>query len=75
MFSSPLSHHHPAPTHTFPTPSVIWPCLSQTFLEVSAAHYPERLGSLLLIDAPAVFSIMWKALESLIDPKTFKKIK
>jgi len=49
--------------------------IAKAFLEISAAHYPERLGQFVLLDAPPVFSMLWKAIKSLVDPKTYAKIR
>jgi hypothetical protein len=48
--------------------------LAKTFLSVTASHYPERLGHFWVIDAPSVFSGLWRAVSPLIDPKTREKI-
>lgn len=50
------------------------PRLSRVFLNLAASHYPERLGNFFIIDAPSVFSTLWKAIVNFIDPKTRKKI-
>lgn len=51
------------------------PRLAKTFLDVSAEHYPERLGLFLVVDAPKLFSVLWNAIKYWVDPKTFKKIR
>lgn len=51
------------------------PKLARIFLSVSATHYPERLGTIIVIDAPTIFSTLWKAVQPFIDPVTKKKIK
>lgn len=51
------------------------PKLAKTFLDVSAEHYPERLGLFLVVDAPRLFSVLWNAIKYWVDPKTFKKIR
>jgi hypothetical protein len=38
-------------------------------------HYPERLGSLILINAPSVLSVSWKIVQGFLDAVTKKKIK
>ncbi|EOD42177.1 hypothetical protein EMIHUDRAFT_194943 [Emiliania huxleyi CCMP1516] len=56
-------------------------CLHPTHLafckglaRTDAAHYPERLGRLLLINAPAVFEKFWNAFKAVLDPNTVAKI-
>lgn len=49
--------------------------LAKSFLDVSAQHYPERLGLFLLVDAPRLFNALWSAIENWIDPVTKKKIR
>jgi hypothetical protein len=41
----------------------------------TAAHYPERSGSIFVINVPSWFSIIWKTVSPWIDPVTVKKIK
>eukprot|EP00197_Chlamydomonas_leiostraca_P004614 CAMPEP_0202863814 /NCGR_PEP_ID=MMETSP1391-20130828/4301_1 /ASSEMBLY_ACC=CAM_ASM_000867 /TAXON_ID=1034604 /ORGANISM="Chlamydomonas leiostraca, Strain SAG 11-49" /LENGTH=358 /DNA_ID=CAMNT_0049543487 /DNA_START=136 /DNA_END=1212 /DNA_ORIENTATION=+ len=50
------------------------PKLAKAFLDVAGEHYPERLGYFLVLDAPTVFSMLWRAIEVFIDRKTHKKI-
>ena len=50
------------------------PRLAQIFLEVSAKHYPERLGLFLIIDPPRIFRGLWRMLQPYIDPATKKKV-
>ncbi|GFR48901.1 hypothetical protein Agub_g10849 [Astrephomene gubernaculifera] len=51
------------------------PKLAKLFLDISAEHYPERLGLFLVVDAPALFGLLWKAISAFVDPKTYKKIR
>lgn len=51
------------------------PRLAKAFLDVSAEHYPERLGLFLLVDAPKLFGVLWKAISGFVDPKTYTKIR
>jgi len=37
-------------------------------------HYPERLGVLILVDAPFVFRAFWKVISPFVDAKTLKKV-
>jgi len=50
------------------------PQLARIFLNLSAAHYPERLGQFLIVGAPSIFSTLWKAVHPFIDVNTRKKI-
>mmetsp|Transcript_15117 Transcript_15117/g.32788 ORF Transcript_15117/g.32788 Transcript_15117/m.32788 type:complete len:312 (+) Transcript_15117:167-1102(+) len=51
------------------------PSLALSFLELSADHYPERLGQLLVLDAPGILTPLWNMLKPFIDPVTHKKIR
>mmetsp|Transcript_84247 Transcript_84247/g.176302 ORF Transcript_84247/g.176302 Transcript_84247/m.176302 type:complete len:375 (+) Transcript_84247:80-1204(+) len=42
---------------------------------VLANYYPERLGQVLLWNAPIVFSGFWQIISPFIDPVTFRKIR
>ncbi len=46
----------------------------QAFLNVSAEYYPERLGLFVIVDAPKLFSVLWKAVRKFVDPKTRRKV-
>lgn len=37
-------------------------------------HYPERLGSIFVINAPHMLSIAWKVVQAFLDPVTKKKV-
>lgn len=50
------------------------PRLAKIFLNLAAEHYPERLGHFFVVDAPTLFSSLFKTIRPLIDPKTAKKI-
>jgi hypothetical protein len=39
-----------------------------------SAHYPERLGTLLVINAPSVLAISWRVIQEFLDPVTKEKI-
>jgi hypothetical protein len=36
--------------------------------------YPERLGCCLLLNAPAVFKLLWTAIKRVLSPRTADKI-
>ncbi|RYH32724.1 hypothetical protein EON65_00050 [archaeon] len=38
-------------------------------------HYPERLGNMLIINAPTVLSVAWKVVQGFLDPVTKKKVR
>ena len=50
------------------------PRLARIFLNLSAAHYPERLGTFFIVSAPAVFNTLWRAISAFIDPVTKQKV-
>ncbi|PSC70915.1 Random slug 5 [Micractinium conductrix] len=50
------------------------PRLAKIFLNLSAAHYPERLGTFFVVSAPSVFNTLWRAISHFIDPVTKQKI-
>ena len=58
------------------TPTLFCPDL-KVFLcaDISAKHYPERLGLFLVVGAPRIFSGLWHVLQPLVDPFTRQKIK
>uniref|UniRef100_A0A7S0UYL0 CRAL-TRIO domain-containing protein n=1 Tax=Polytomella parva TaxID=51329 RepID=A0A7S0UYL0_9CHLO len=49
--------------------------IAKAFLDISAEHYPERLYKFVILGAPSIFSVLWKAVAPLVDPKTYKKIR
>lgn len=51
------------------------PRLAKIFLDVSAKHYPERLAVFYCIDAPGLFSMLWRALQPFVDPITREKVR
>ncbi|KXZ55527.1 hypothetical protein GPECTOR_2g1076 [Gonium pectorale] len=51
------------------------PKLAKLFLDISAEYYPERLGLFLVVDAPSLFGMLWRAISGFVDPKTYKKIR
>lgn len=50
------------------------PRLAKAFLDVSAKHYPERLGKFFVVGAPGVFNMLWRAIRGMVDPNTKEKI-
>jgi hypothetical protein len=38
-------------------------------------HYPERLGTVVVINAPSVLAIAWRVVQGFLDPVTKQKIK
>ena len=50
------------------------PRIADTFLDLSAKHYPERLGAFLVVGAPFLFNGLWSVVQPLVDAATRKKI-
>ncbi|GMH32744.1 hypothetical protein BSKO_00578 [Bryopsis sp. KO-2023] len=50
------------------------PSMARIFLDVSATHYPERLGVYFLVDTPTIFEVLWKMVKPLLDPVTAQKL-
>ena len=42
-------------------------------VEIDGAHYPETLGTHYIINAPLIFTGMWKVIKKWLDPKTAAK--
>merc|ERR1719265_2919049 len=42
-------------------------------MKVMQDQFPERLGAAMVCNAPALFAVMWKAVEGWIDPVTKAK--
>ena len=51
------------------------PKLARLFLDISAEHYPERLALFVIVDAPSLFGMLWRAISTFVDPKTYNKIR
>jgi len=47
---------------------------ARELLSILQNHYPERLGVLILVDAPFVFRAFWKVISPFVDAKTLKKV-
>jgi len=50
------------------------PRLGATALPMFASHYPERMGQIVLLDPPALFNLVWTAIQPVLDPVTKSKI-
>lgn len=50
------------------------PSLGTTIVSTFSEIYPERLGRVILLDAPTVFGMLYGALKPFIDPRTAAKI-
>ncbi len=37
-------------------------------------HYPERLGTMVIVNAPAMLSFAWRIIQGFLDPVTKEKI-
>uniref|UniRef100_A0A6T8PAQ3 CRAL-TRIO domain-containing protein n=1 Tax=Hemiselmis andersenii TaxID=464988 RepID=A0A6T8PAQ3_HEMAN len=49
------------------------PRFSIWLIQMLQNHYPERLGACIVIDAPRIFSILWKAAKSVAASNTLEK--
>ena len=67
----PPSYPPPPPPLPLPPSSLSPPPPPQ----VSGTHYPERLGVFMVVDPPGIFTILWKAIQAFVDPKTYTKIR
>ena len=77
-----MSSHRPAlgtldcTLRQLTTPTLFCPELKHFLCaDISAKHYPERLGLFLVVGAPRIFSGLWHVLQPLVDPFTRQKIK
>jgi len=57
----------------FGTKNMDYEAVKRLFM-LLANYYPERLGQVLLLNAPGVFNVFWRVIRPYIDPVTFKKI-
>jgi len=48
--------------------------LGIAFVKTFSSHYPERLGSIQLIDPPGVFQVLLKAVGAVMDERTAAKL-
>mmetsp|Transcript_123505 Transcript_123505/g.394524 ORF Transcript_123505/g.394524 Transcript_123505/m.394524 type:complete len:111 (+) Transcript_123505:265-597(+) len=48
--------------------------VTNRLFQLLADFFPERLGRLLLWNAPRMFSAFWRIVSQVIDPVTFRKI-
>ncbi|KAG1676460.1 hypothetical protein FOA52_002280 [Chlamydomonas sp. UWO 241] len=51
------------------------PGLAMSFIELTGTHYPERLGQLIVLDAPSIMTPVWNMVRPFVDPATHKKIR
>ena len=51
------------------------PITGQRVISLLQVHYPERLGMVIIYDAPWLFSAMYKALRVVMDERTRQKIR
>lgn len=49
--------------------------LMKALISLDSSHYPERLGTLVVINAPSVLWITWRIIQSFLDDVTRAKIK
>lgn len=38
-------------------------------------HYPERLGTMIIINAPTMLSVAWRVVQTFLDPVTTQKVR
>eukprot|EP00615_Pteridomonas_danica_P012556 CAMPEP_0114336896 /NCGR_PEP_ID=MMETSP0101-20121206/6013_1 /TAXON_ID=38822 ORGANISM="Pteridomonas danica, Strain PT" /NCGR_SAMPLE_ID=MMETSP0101 /ASSEMBLY_ACC=CAM_ASM_000211 /LENGTH=336 /DNA_ID=CAMNT_0001468973 /DNA_START=30 /DNA_END=1040 /DNA_ORIENTATION=+ len=50
------------------------PAMGSTALPMFAAHYPERLGQIVLVDPPRIFAGLWAGVQPILDPVTKSKV-
>lgn len=50
------------------------PAVGRRSLSLFAAHYPERLSAAIVVDAPPLFSALYRLLHPFIDPVTAAKL-
>jgi hypothetical protein len=48
---------------------------SKILITILQTHYPETLGTMLIVDAPMLFSACWAVIKMWIDPVTAEKVK
>ncbi|XP_049850493.1 phosphatidylinositol transfer protein 3-like [Schistocerca gregaria] len=48
--------------------------LAISIVKLLSSHYPERLGTMIAINAPAIFNVFWKVISRFVDRNTAQKI-
>jgi len=48
---------------------------TKILITILQTHYPETLGTMLIVDAPMIFSACWAIIKIWIDPVTVAKVK
>lgn len=51
------------------------PKMGSTVITALQDHFPERLAMMVLIDAPSMFSVLWKLISPFIDARTKEKVR
>lgn len=51
------------------------PNMGRTVVPMFSAHYPERMGQIVVLHAPFFFKAVWELISSLVDPVTNMKIR
>ncbi|CUE65711.1 Hypothetical protein, putative [Bodo saltans] len=51
------------------------PKMGTTVISALQDHFPERLGMMILIDAPSMFSVLWALFSPFIDARTKEKVR
>lgn len=50
------------------------PSMGISVIQAMQLHFPERLGKMILVNPPSVFSFLWKLFSPVIDPPTKEKV-
>ena len=51
------------------------PSVAKKVLGLFARHYPERMGSMVFVEAPRIFNILYKICEKFVDATTMAKLR
>jgi len=73
---------------TYPNDTYVWvsdfhkfgrqhlnPSVAKKVLGLFARHYPERMGSMVFVEAPRIFNILYKICEKFVDATTMAKLR
>lgn len=51
------------------------PGIAKAFLSLAGNHYPERLGTKIVLGAPGIFSAFWSVVKPFVDPVSQRKMR
>ena len=57
----------------WPDPRAI--SIFKEFLRIVQDYYPETLGTLFFVNAPLIFTALWRMIKGMLDPATSQKIR